>query len=108
RHLFPVRTATFITAGALHIPFLEFLAADAIAALVSVSLVVFIGHFLGGQLTPELIKDLIHRSHWYIMILTILVALVIGVKLLMKRRRRRLAGGAAPVPGGDTDEILRA
>jgi membrane protein DedA with SNARE-associated domain len=41
RHLFPVRSLTFLTAGALKIPYLEFLLSDAIAALVSVTLVKF-------------------------------------------------------------------
>lgn len=88
RHLFPVRTATFISAGALHIPFFEFLAADAFAALVSVTLVVSIGHLLGGQLTPEIIRDLLHRSHYYIVILTILVVGFLGGRYYFRRKRR--------------------
>jgi membrane protein DedA with SNARE-associated domain len=90
RHLFPVRTATFVTAGALRIPFWEFLVADAIAALVSVSIVVAIGHALGGQLTPEVISHLVHRSHYYIAVFTgILVLLICGRHLYKRRKRKR-------------------
>ena len=66
RHVFPVRTVTFLTAGALRIPYLEFLAADAFAALVSVGMVLWLGYFLGGRLTPEVIHDMIHEWHIYV------------------------------------------
>ncbi len=66
RHLFPLRTVTFMTAGALRIPYLEFLLTDAAAALISVSVVLLIGYALGGHLTPEITADLVKRSHIYI------------------------------------------
>ncbi len=99
RHLFPVRTATFLIAGALRIPFLEFLAADAIAALVSVSIVVAIGHVLGGQLTPEVISHLIHRSHYYIAIFTGIFLLCFGIRFYVKRQKRKRRALAAAAQG---------
>ena len=67
RHLFPVRTVTFLTAGALRIPFLEFLFADALAALISVFIMVGLGFFLGSHLTPETTNYLINQAHIYIL-----------------------------------------
>lgn len=66
RHVFPVRTVTFLTAGALRIPYLEFLIADAFAALVSVAVVLWLGHLLGGRLTPEVIHDMLKEWHVYV------------------------------------------
>ncbi len=65
RHLFPVRTVTFITAGALRIPFLEFLIADAVAALVSTSMMVSLGYFLGSTLTAESLQTITHQLHFW-------------------------------------------
>lgn len=76
RHLFPLRTATFITAGALGIPYFEFLIADAFAALLSVSIVIGIGYFLGEQLSHETIKYLINQIHYLILIATVLGFLI--------------------------------
>ncbi len=105
RHLFPVRTATFLTAGALHIPFLEFLIADAIAAVVSVSVVVAIGHVLGGQLTPEIISHLVHQSHYYIALVTLLLAVLVGAKFYIRHRRKksRARKAAARAAAGTPD-----
>lgn len=89
RHFFPLRTATFLIAGALAIPYWEFLAADAFAALLSVGIVVWLGYFLGEKLTPEVIRHLIHQAHYYILIITCAAALV---WLLTKKRRQRKAG----------------
>ena len=92
RHFFPVRTATFLVAGAVSIPYLEFLIADAIAALISVSLVMWLGYWLGGQLTPEMISHLIHESNYYLA-----GAIAIGVlgymitRLFRKKRRAGLS-----------------
>ncbi|MCB0360339.1 MAG: DedA family protein, partial [Bdellovibrionales bacterium] len=72
RHLFPIRSATFISAGALRIPFLEFLAADALAALVSVSIMMSLGWWLGGKLTPEHIQVLAHEAN-------VVVTVVVGL-----------------------------
>ena len=75
RHLFPVRAMTFVTAGALHVPFAEFLLADAIAALVSVTIMVGIGFFLGSAITPEVAESFSSQLHYWIIGILLLSAL---------------------------------
>jgi len=82
RHLFPIRSVTFIAAGALGIPFREFLVADMFAALVSVTLVLALGYFLGQRLTPEHIEYLAHQANTII-----LVSVIVGVVGYLIHRR---------------------
>ncbi len=89
RHLFPLRSVTFLTAGALRIPFLEFLISDLIAALISVAIMVSIGYFLGENLTPEVLKHIGKEIHWYGGLTTILVILIFILKYLRKKRKKR-------------------
>lgn len=92
RHLFPLRTATFITAGALEIPYLEFLIADSFAALLSVSIVVGLGYFLGGQLSPDVIKQLIDKAHYVILIASIVIFLIyLACKFYKKKKSNSCA-----------------
>lgn len=88
RHLFPLRTATFITAGALGIPYFEFLVADAFAALISVSIVIGFGYFLGGQLSPEVIKYFINQIHYVILFATIFGLLVYFIYKKFKKSKQ--------------------
>lgn len=67
RHLFPVRTVTFLTAGALRIPYFEFLLSDAFAALVSVTIVLGLGYYLGGSITPEVLHSIVKEIHYVIL-----------------------------------------
>lgn len=87
RHLFPLRTATFLSAGALRIPYLEFLIADAFAALLSVTMVVGIGYMLGSRLTPEVVQHFVHKSHLYLLIITLICILFWVLNRAIKRRR---------------------
>ena len=84
RHLFPVRSVTFLTAGALRIPFLEFFISDAIAALVSVSIVLGLGYYIGESLSPEILRHLIQRAHFYI-----LLAVAISAVFYFWRKHRK-------------------
>jgi len=52
RHLFYLRTVTFLTCGAVRVPFVDFLVSDLIAALVSVPLVIWLGHTFSENLDP--------------------------------------------------------
>jgi len=81
RHLFPLRSATFLTAGAVRVPFLEFLISDAFAALISVGAMVGIGYWLGEILSPEVIEQLTSKIHFYV---TLAVIFIIAVYLLKK------------------------
>lgn len=85
RHLFPIRSATFVCAGALRVPFLEFLVADALAALVSVSIMMSLGWWLGDSLTPETIRHFVDAAHFYI---AALVVVCLAVWYLRRRTRR--------------------
>ncbi len=75
RHLFPVRTVTFLTAGALRIPYIEFLISDALAALISVGVVVGIGFLLGEKLTPSVVETIVRDFHY-------LLATIFGLCLI--------------------------
>ncbi len=88
RHLFPVRSMTFLTAGALKIPFWEFFAADALAALVSVSVMLSIGYFLGAHITPEIIYQMRDKAHLWIVALAGIVALGLVFRFIMKKSVR--------------------
>lgn len=98
RHLFPIRSLTFVTAGAVRVPFLEFLIADAIAALVSVAIMLWLGYLLGGKLTPEMLNHLAHELHYYIIGFILIFA---GLYYLnykrLKRRQLRSAKKAEVV-----------
>jgi len=62
RHFYPFRTATFLAAGALRIPFFEFLLSDMLAATISVSVVMFIGWLIGWQLLDPGVFEHISRE----------------------------------------------
>ncbi len=87
RHLFPVRSLTFITAGALRIPYLEFLLADALAALISVTVVMGIGYYLGEQLSPEVVQHLVSDAHYYVSGLVVLIVVVWLLRYFYKSAR---------------------
>ena len=86
RHLFPLRTATFLTAGALRIPYLEFLLSDALAAFVSVSVVTSIGYLLGGKLTPELIGKIVKEFHFFLLIIVALCLIAYLLRRILIKR----------------------
>lgn len=85
RHLFAVRTLTFLTAGALRIPATEFLIADALAALVSVSLMLCLGYFLGETLSLEVLNQMIGE------VSLCLLAFVLLCGLIYYRRKKKKA-----------------
>jgi membrane protein DedA with SNARE-associated domain len=88
RHLFPVRTVTFLTAGALRIPYFEFLLSDAFAALVSVTLVLGVGYYLGGSLTPEVIHSIAEEMHIVIIGVVAFCALLWLLKRMVWKSRQ--------------------
>lgn len=66
RHLFPMRAATFVSAGTLHVPYLSFLIADAAAGLLSVAVMLALGMFIGDRLTPQILHHLIEQANYYL------------------------------------------
>lgn len=96
RHLFPLRSMTFLSAGALQIPFWEFLLADALAALISTLIMVTLGFWLGGHLTAEATAELAHQANYYIVVFVILLGLaLIGYFFYRKRKRKHQETAAA-------------
>lgn len=89
RHLFPIRSVTFITAGALHVPWIEFFIADALAAFVSVSLMTALGYYLGSQITPEILHHIAHEARIYILVLATLI--IIGLLIRQQRKKKSAA-----------------
>ena len=89
RHLFPLRTVTFLTAGTLRIPFVEFLISDALAALVSVVIVLSIGYFLGEKLTPEVMDHMLGQAHVYILGISVIIILVYVFKKYIDCKKKK-------------------
>lgn len=85
RHLFPIRSATFVAAGTLRIPFWEFILADGLAALISVSVLLFLGHFLAETISTDALEHLVSQAHFYIILAVILIA----VGYYVKRKRKK-------------------
>lgn len=90
RHLFPLRTATFITAGALRIRFFDFFIADLVAALISVPIIMAIGHTIGRNLEPQMLTQLAEDLNWYIFGI-VLIGIII---YLIRRIRKKKASGS--------------
>ncbi len=100
RHLFPIRAVTFLSAGTLHVPYIDFLIADAIAAVMSVGLMMGIGYFIGESLTPEVTQHLVDRAHYYIIALLLIIGIGYSCRraLLSLIARRRTANKQAIGP----------
>jgi hypothetical protein len=84
RHLFYLRTVTFLTCGAVRMTLWRFIVADALAALISVPLMIFLGYKFAEHL--DQIRDMI-RSATYLS--GLVVALVIGLIYLYYRRNTK-------------------
>lgn len=102
RHLFPLRSVTFLTAGALRVPFIEFLLADAFAGLVSVSIVLGLGYLLGERLTPTVVQHMVDQAHYYILLFVLVCAL--GWLISRRFRQRRSEPKIIP-PDTEISEI---
>lgn len=100
RHLFPVRSVTFLTAGALRIPYWEFFFADALAAVISVSVVFGLGYYLGEAITPDVVEHFAKTAHLYLAGL----AALCGIFFLGRRILRRKKRVSASVPERPVEE----
>lgn len=98
RHLFPIRSATFIAAGSLGIPYLEFLFADAVACLLSISLIMGLGCLIGEQMSPELVSHMLHKAHYYILGAILFFALLhFVINRITSQRRNKTSPGPEKV-----------
>jgi membrane protein DedA with SNARE-associated domain len=84
-----LRAPIFCTAGAMKVRYLQFLLYDGLAALVSVPLFVWLGHFLWQKFGDdfEQMRAALSRAHAYTMIFA-LVVLGVVIALLIANRRR--------------------
>jgi membrane protein DedA with SNARE-associated domain len=96
RHLFFLRSVTFVAAGALRIPLLEFLLSDSLAALVSVAIFLGIGYLFGSTIPEERLMQITHQVN----IVILLVLLVGGGGYYLLRRYRRVKSASLPRENG--------
>jgi len=88
RHLFYLRTLTFLSCGALRMRFSTFLGADAVAALVSAPLMLALGYFASEHF--DTVRGWLHQAKIYSVIGGIIAAIIAyGIY-----RRRRAAEDA--------------
>lgn len=85
RHLFYLRTVTFLACGAVKMRTERFLIADACAALVSVPVMLSIGYFAAEHFKKALV--VFKRLEYALLAVMILF----GVYLVFKRRKKKLA-----------------
>ena len=86
RHVMGLRAAAFLTAGIARIPFWKFLAADGVAAVVSVPFGFFLA-FLFADQVEQVFKD-VHRVERWLM-LAVLVIVAVWVAIAARRRGER-------------------
>lgn len=90
RHIFYIRTVTFLSCGALNMRFMRFLAADMVAALISVPLMLTIGYFAASHYDAAM--RLINEVKF--------LSVAIGIGLAYCYVRRRRLATAQPVDDG--------
>lgn len=87
RHFFPIRSATFLSAGILRVNYVKFLIADIFACAVTVGLMFSIGYFFGANVDG--LKALFNQYHdivWALFaIAALLFAIHIGWKFFAKK-----------------------
>jgi membrane protein DedA with SNARE-associated domain len=86
-----IRAPFFCTAGAMHVPYLRFLFYDGLAALVSVPVFVFLGHWIGLRFEENLdaLREAVADTHAWTLAATAVLVLVLAVVLFIGWRRRQ-------------------
>lgn len=84
RHLFYVRTLTFLSCGALRMRYSRFIIADAIAALISVPLMLTLGYFAAGSY--DQMNKLLNEAK--LASLVIVILLIVGYLVFQKIKSR--------------------
>ena len=86
RHVMGLRAAAFLTAGIARVPFWKFLAADTVAALVSVPFGFFLA-FLFADQVEQVFADVHRVERW--LALAALVIVAVWVTVTVRRRSQR-------------------
>lgn len=87
RHLFYVRTLTFLSCGALKMNIWRFVLADALAALISVPLVLGLGYFASEHYEAA-VAFLKQAKAWSLVLVAVIV---LGVVIFVMRKRKQAA-----------------
>ncbi len=87
RHLFYLRTATFLTCGAVGMKFSRFLVADLLAALVSVPLMVWLGYKFSVNY-EDLLGFVEHAKVWSLLLIPILLVAFFYLRYRSKKRAK--------------------
>jgi membrane protein DedA with SNARE-associated domain len=72
RHLFYLRTITFLLCGVVRMPFSRFLIADSIAALITVPLLMGLGYAFGEH--QDLLIEILDRVKFYLLVAGVIFA----------------------------------
>lgn len=86
RHLFYLRTVTFLTCGAVRMSFRKFFVADAFAALISASLMLGIGYLFSDQY--DYLFGLIKKTKYAVLLISLIGAG--GVYWYIRKRRAKI------------------
>jgi membrane protein DedA with SNARE-associated domain len=97
RHLFYLRTASFLICGAVRLDFKRFLVCDLIAALITTPLMLFLGCLFGEHVNE--ILEWIERTK----IVLAVGGVVVAVVLVTRWRRRRKMSGESIESNSDAD-----
>ena len=81
-----LRAAAFLTAGIARVPFWKFLAADTVAALVSVPFGFFLA-FLFADQVEQVITDVHRVERWLVLVALVIVG--VWVAVAVRRRGQR-------------------
>lgn len=98
RHLFYLRTATFLVCGSVRMSFVRFFVADAIAALITAPLMVSLG-YIGAQ-NYDLMLQYVKQVKTALLIGGVITFSVIGM-YIWKRRDQGEDDDASPVEGSE-------
>lgn len=83
RHLFWIRTATFLLCGIVRIKPIKFLIADAIAAIISVPIMISLGFFFFANL-EEILSNIKHAENTIFALLLFVLLICLIYKLFKK------------------------
>lgn len=93
RFLPGIRAPFFCTAGAMHVPYLRFVFYDGLAALVSVPVFVFLGHWIGLRFAENVdaLREAVANTHAWTLVATAVLVLILVIVLFVAWRRRQRA-----------------
>jgi membrane protein DedA with SNARE-associated domain len=93
RFLPGLRAPIFFTAGSMRVSFLKFLCLDSLAAVVSVPIFVWVGHWLWSKFSEDLeqLNETLERTHSYSLWFALAMALIGAGSVWMWSRKRRQA-----------------